>query len=160
MRHEVPRMKSEQATLLVHCRFPTGKGNRVRIVIDGKMVGELDCPLRVSPGDHQVRVTSWGLPLCGAMPVSCTPGASVELALKVCFPGFLLGLAIFVVALSTLAPLAAVLGQHLPGCEVLVVLPVGAAVIATCLLDFYVLLPALSIYTFRLVETGRLHSRA
>jgi hypothetical protein len=153
-------MKGEQATLLVQCRFPTGRGNRVRIVVDGKMAGELDSPLPVSPGDHQVRVTSWGLPLCGAIPVTCSPGASVVLALQVCFPGFLLGLAIFVTALSILAPLAAVLGQQVPGCDALIVLPVLATVLAICLLDFYVLLPAFSIYTFRLIETGRLRSSA
>src|SRR5439155_23109935 len=88
-------MQGEKATLLVRCRFPTGKGNRVRVVVDEQTAGELDCRLRVSPGEHRVRVTSWGLPLCGPILVNCSPDAAVELALKVCFAGLALGLAIF-----------------------------------------------------------------
>jgi hypothetical protein len=151
---EVATMKSEKATLLVRCRFPTGKGNRVRVVIDEETAGELDCPLSVSPGEHRVRVTSWGLPLCGAISVRCLVGVPVELGLRVWFMGFLLGLVIFVAVLSVLAPLAAILGQRLPGWEPLVFLAGIAAFIAACLLDFYVLLPAFSIYTFQLVESG------
>jgi hypothetical protein len=146
-------MDGEDTTLLVRCRFPTGRGNRVRVVVDEETAGKLHCDLRVDPGEHWVRVTSWGLPLCGAVPVSCSPGASVELALKVCFPGFLLGLIIYVAVLVVLAPLAAIVGRQLLGFEPLVVLVVGAIALATCLLDYYVLLPAFSIYTFRLVET-------
>jgi hypothetical protein len=145
-------MKGETATLLVHCRFPTGKGNRVRVVIDGKTAGGLDCPLSIHPGEHQVRVTSWGLPLCGAIPVTGSPGASVPLALQVCFTGFALGLVLFVALLTGLGALVAVLGPRFPGNEFLLVLAVVASVLASCLLSFYVLLPALSIYTFRLVE--------
>jgi hypothetical protein len=147
-------MGGENATLLVRCRFPTGEGNRVRVVIDEQTAGKLDCPLKVSAGEHHVRVTSWGLPLCGAILVRCPAGASVDLALKVSFTGFAIGMALFVAALLALAPLAVVLGQRLVGYEVLVVVAVGAAVIATCLLDFYVLLPAFSLYTFWLVEAG------
>jgi hypothetical protein len=78
------------------------------------------------------------------------------LALQVCFPGFVLGLVLFVAVLAALAPLVALLCQHLPRFEPFVVLGVGAAAIATCLLDFYVLLPTLSVYSFRLVDTGEL----
>ena len=49
-------MNSEKAALLVRCRFPTGKGNRVRVVIDEETTGELDCLLHVRPGEHQIRV--------------------------------------------------------------------------------------------------------
>jgi hypothetical protein len=147
-------MRDGKAALLIRCRFPTGTGNRVRVVIDGETAGELDCLLGVSPGEHRVRAASWGLPLCGTISVHCPAGAPVELALKVCFTGFVLGLAIFLAVLSALMPLAAVLRQGLPGYEPLVVLGVVAALLATCLLDFYVLLPRFSIYTFRLVETG------
>jgi hypothetical protein len=145
----------ERATVLVRCRFPMGPGNRVRVVIDGQTAGGLADPLAVSPGSHRVRVTSWGLPLCGALPVVCSPGASVELALKVNLTGLLLGLVVFAAVLAALGPLAAVLGQQLPGYEPLVVVAMAAAVIAAVLLDFYVLLPAFSVYTFRLVEAGR-----
>jgi hypothetical protein len=55
--------------------------------------------------------------------------------------------------LFALAPLAFALGANQPGNEPLVILAVGAAAIATCLLDSYVLLPAFSLYTFRLVHT-------
>jgi hypothetical protein len=68
----------------------------------------------------------------------------VELALKVCFSGLLLGLVLFVAVMAALAPLAAILAQRLPGYEFLVVLATGTAAIATVLLDFYVLLPAFS----------------
>jgi hypothetical protein len=134
----------------------------VRVVIDGKVGGELHCPLPVRPGHHRVRVTSWGLPLCGRLRVNCPAGASVELRLQVCFPALVLGMALFVAALAALAPLAAVLGRRLPGYEFFAVLALLAAVIAACLLDFYVLLPALSLYTFRLVESedyGRARGR-
>jgi hypothetical protein len=146
-------MRGDKATLLVRCRFPTGKGNRVRVVIDGRTAGGLDCPLRVNPGEHQVRVTSWGLPLCGVIPVSCPAGASVELALKVWFSGLVLGIVVYLAVLSILGPLAAVLSQRLPGYESVVAVTVLAAVLATILLDFYVLLPAFSVYTFRLVQS-------
>jgi len=85
--------------------------------------------------------------------VICQAGTGVELALKVCFTGFVFGLVIFLVALSFLAPLTAVLIPRAPGYEPLVVLAAAGAVIAICLIDFYVLLPSLSLYTFRLVES-------
>src|SRR5262249_28236074 len=119
-------------------------------VVDAKTAGELGCPIPVRPGDRHVRVTSWGLPLCGAFPVRCSPGESVELALRVNLPGLALGMALFVAVLVVLAPFAAVLGQHLPGYEPLTVLATGVTFVAVCLLDFYVLLPAFGIYTFRL----------
>jgi hypothetical protein len=148
-------MKGEKATLLVSCRFPTGPGNRVRVVIDEKNAGELRCHLHVSPGEHQVRVTSWGLPLCGPLPVHCSPGASVTLALKVCFSGFVLGLGVYLAMLAALGLLVAALGPHVPADSGFFVVPVAIALaLAGCLLDFYVLLPAFSIYTFRLVQTG------
>jgi hypothetical protein len=153
---EVSTMHRGGATVLVRCRFPTGKGNRVRVVIDGKSGGGLDCPVQVRPGEHWIRVTSWGLPLCGPRRVNCPAGVSVELALQVCLPVFVLGMALFVAALAILGPLAAVLGRQLPGYEPLVVLAVLGAAVAVCLLDFYLLLPAFSLYTFRLVETGEL----
>jgi hypothetical protein len=151
---EAPTMISEKATLLVRCRFPTGAANRVRVVIDEQTAGCLDRDLRVQPGEHRVRVTSWGLPLCGAIPVNCSPGASVELALRVYFPGFVVGMVIFLAVLFALPPLAFALGANQPGNEPLVILAVAAAAIATCLLVFYVVLPAFSLYTFRLVQTA------
>jgi hypothetical protein len=148
------RMTAEKATLLVTCRFPTGTGNRVR-VFDEKPVGALDGHLSVRPGEHLVRVTSWGLPLCGPLAVSCSPGTCVTLALKVCFSGFVLGLVIYLTALAALGLLVAALGPHWPaGFEALLVLVVIVLALGACLLDFYVLLPAFSIYTFWLVETG------
>jgi hypothetical protein len=148
-------MRGEEATLRVTCRFPTGASNRVRVVIDEKTAGELDCRLAVRPGEHRVRVTSWGLPLCGPLPVHVSPGSSITLALQVCFGGLAVGLVIFLMALAALALLAGALGPRLPaGFEFLATAGVIALTLAACLLDFYVLLPALSIYTFRLVETG------
>src|SRR5262249_37796697 len=114
----------------------------------------LDSRLRVSPGKHWVRVTSWGLPLCAAVPVWCEPEVPLELSLKVHLAGFALGMVLFLAAAAVVAPFAAALGQHAPGYEPLVVLAPGAAMIALCLLVFYALLPAFSVYTFRLVETG------
>jgi hypothetical protein len=151
---EVSIMHRSGTTVLVRCRFPTGKGNRVRVVIDWKCGGQLDCPVQVVPGERWIRVTSWGLPLCGPLLVNCPAGVSAELALQVCLPVFMLGMALFLAALALLGPLAAVLGQQLPGYEPLVVLAVLATAIAVCLLDFYLLLPAFSLYTFRLVEIG------
>lgn len=145
-------MKGEKATLLVRCRFPTGKGNRVRIVIDGETAGELECHLKVSPGEHQIRVTSWGLPLCGPMEVSCPAGASVELALQVCFSGLIVGIALFLVAMLGVGMVATFLAQLLPGKEILILPVVACLAIAVCLFDFYLLLPQFSLYTFRLVE--------
>jgi hypothetical protein len=143
-------VRVEPATLIVRCRFPTGRGNRVRVVIDEETAGELDRPIRVRPGDRRVRVTSWGLPLCGALSLPCSPGESVELALRVSFPGFALGMVLLVAAMSALAPFAAVLGQHLPGYEFLVLLVTAGGFLAGLVLDFYVLLPALGVFTFRL----------
>jgi riboflavin transporter FmnP len=69
-----------------------------------------------------------------------------------------IGTIIFIAALSALAFMLSVLDVRLPGYEPFIVLAVVAAAIVSCLLDFYVLLPAFSIYTFRLVETGRANS--
>jgi hypothetical protein len=148
-------MSSEKATLLVHCRFPTGAGNRVRVLVDGAVAGELRRPLEISPGKHRVRVTSWGLPLCGPLGVNCPPGVTVELSLQVWLAGFLVGLVLFLGALVGLVSLLAALGQRLAGYEFLVIPAMLAGVVGTCLLDFYVVLPALSLYTFRLVREGR-----
>ncbi len=147
-------MTDAPATLLVHCRFPTGAGNRVRVLLNDKVAGELREPIEVPPGRHRVRVTSWGLPLCGPLRVSCPEGAAVELALQVSLSGFLVGLVLYLLALAILAPLAVVLGQFLPGLEPLVVLATILMLVVVVLLDFYLLLPAFSLYTFRLVEKG------
>jgi hypothetical protein len=147
-------MTGEQGTLVVRCRFPTGKGNCVRVVIDEKTAGELDCQLSVRPGSHRVRVTSWGLSLCAANQVDCPPGAVVELALQVCFTGGALGAVIYLGVVVALAPLVVAPIKQKLGSELLAVVALVAAALSTCLLDFYVLLPAFSIYTFRLVEMG------
>jgi hypothetical protein len=147
-------MRYEEATILVTCRFPTGPGNRVRVVIDEVTAGELDQPIGVRSGKHKVRVTSWGLPLCGPLPVRCAAGDEVELALRVCFSGFAVGMALFVLALAGLSLGAVALGQLLPGYEALVVPAVGVGLVTALLLDFYVLLPAFSVYTFWLDQTG------
>jgi hypothetical protein len=41
-------VRGVEATLLVRCRFPTDKGNRVGVVVDGQPAGELDLRLEVS----------------------------------------------------------------------------------------------------------------
>jgi hypothetical protein len=77
---------------------------------------------------------------------------SIELALQVCLGGFLLGLFIFVTAMAVVGPIVVLLRPHLPGAESVIMLIVPLAALAICLLDFYVILPAFSLYTFRLVE--------
>jgi hypothetical protein len=74
--------------------------------------------------------------------MKCPRGVSVELALRVCLTGLVLGLAIFTATLVSLVPLAASLVQRVAGYEVLVVLSTLAVVVAFGLLDFNVLLPA------------------
>src|SRR5262245_60697336 len=75
-------MDSDAASLTVRFRFPTGRSNRVRVVVDGRAAGDLDSRLEVEPGEHAVAVTSWGLPLCAPRATACGPGESIELDLK------------------------------------------------------------------------------
>ncbi len=146
-------MQSGQASLTVRFRFPTGRGNRVRVVVDGWPAGDLDSRLGVEPGEHAVTVTSWGLPLCGPMAIACGPGESIELDLNVS-RGLWLGLLSWMAMTTIGMPLTFILaGPHL-GHGPLLALAMLAVAIATCILILYVLLPALSVYTCRLVLKG------